>query len=133
MMHFLHPLPLLMLHHLMMMALMSTMSQEEVKEIWDKSEVVRYTPTTITAFPELLKELENTRNRGYAIDNEEHESGISCIADVIRDADNKVVAAISISTLAARMTPSFLEKNVPHLKKTAGKISAILGYVPPDR
>lgn len=114
-------------------ALMSTMTLAEVEDIWNKSQITQYTSTTITTFSDLINDLEAIRERGYAIDNEEHESGISCIADVIRDAENKVVAAISISTLAARMTPAFLEQNVPQLKKTACKISSILGYVPPDR
>lgn len=113
-------------------ALLATMMPEEVKEIWDQSEVKRYTASTITSYPELMNELERTRKRGYAIDNEEHEAGIVCIADVIRDADNKAIAAISISTIANRLNASFLEQNVPWLKKTARKISSILGHIPPD-
>lgn len=112
-------------------ALMATMTPNEVRDIWDKSEIQCFTPNTITTYDNLMHELDLTRERGYAIDNEEHESGIVCIADVIRDADNKAVAALSISTLAPRMNDSFLERNVPHLKKTAGKISSILGNVPP--
>ena len=107
-------------------ALLATMSEKEVREIWEKSDVKKYTPTTIITYPQLLEELETTRRRGYAIDNEEHEAGIACIADVIRDVDNKAVAAVSISTLAARMDDNFLALNVPRLHKTANKISAIL-------
>lgn len=113
-------------------ALLATMSESTVKELWDQSEITAYTPTTITSFPELLEDLTLIRKRGYAIDNEEHEAGIVCIADVVRDADNKAVAAISISTLVNRMDNAFLSKNVPQLKKTAAKISGILGYVPPE-
>nr|WP_302591990.1 IclR family transcriptional regulator [uncultured Marvinbryantia sp.] len=112
-------------------ALLATMSEKEVREIWEKSDVKKYTPTTIITYPQLLEELETTRRRGYAIDNEEHEAGIACIADVIRDVDNKAVAAVSISTLAARLDDNFLALNVPRLHKTANKISAILGNVLP--
>lgn len=111
-------------------ALMATMTEKEVKKIWEQSDIKRYTPNTITSYPEMLKELDAIRQRGYAIDNEEHESGIICIADVIRDADNHAVAALSISTLATRMNSAFLEKNVPQLKRTADKISCVLGHVP---
>ena len=111
-------------------ALMATMSESEVRDIWEHSEIIPYTPHTITKYSELLKELEIIRKRGYAIDDEEHESGIVCIADVIRDSSNKAVAALSISTLASRMDQDFLDKNIPLLKKTVSRISSILGYVP---
>ena len=39
--------------------------------------------------------------------------GIGCIADVIRDADNRAVAAISISTLTVRMDENFLIRTIP--------------------
>lgn len=55
---------------------------------------------------------------------------IGCIADVIRDADSKVVAAISISTLTVRMDEDFLNRTIPLLHKTAKTISSMLGYVP---
>lgn len=111
-------------------ALMATMSESEVRDIWEHSEIIPYTPHTITKYSELLKELEIIRKRGYAIDDEEHESGIVCIADVVRDSNDKAVAALSISTLASRMDQDFLDKNIPLLKKTVSRISSILGYVP---
>lgn len=113
-------------------ALMASMTDNEVKEIWKNSEIKQYTPTTITTLPKMLEELEQIRKRGYAIDNEEHEAGIVCIADVIRDVDNHAVAALSISTIATRMDEDFLRLNVPRLHKTANKISAILGYASPE-
>ncbi len=111
-------------------ALLATMSEPEVREVWEHSEIVQYTPSTITKYSDLLKELELIRSRGYAIDNEEHEAGIGCIADVIRDSNNKAVAALSISTLVSRMDQAFLEENVPRLKKTVSQISSILGHIP---
>ena len=111
-------------------ALLATKSEPEVREVWEHSEIVQYTPATITKYSDLLKELELIRSRGYAIDNEEHEAGIGCIADVIRDSNNKAVAALSISTLVSRMDQAFLEENVPRLKKTVSQISSILGHIP---
>ncbi len=111
-------------------ALMACMTFQEAKEVWEGSEIQSFTPNTITTFDKMVTELELTRKRGYSIDNEEHELGICCIADVIRDAENKVVAAISISTLSTRMDAAFIDKNVPLLHSTANKISSILGHVP---
>lgn len=110
-------------------ALMATMPEDKVKEIWNQSEIIQYTPSTITNFSDLLADLAEIKKRGYAIDNEEHEAGIVCIADVIRNADDEAVASLSISTLANRVDNAFLEKNVPQLKKTARAISSLLGNI----
>ena len=58
--------------------------------------------------------------------------GIGCIADVVRDADNRAIAAISISTLTVRMDENFLIRTIPLLHKTAQTFSAMLGYVPSE-
>jgi DNA-binding IclR family transcriptional regulator len=61
------------------------------------------TPHTITSVSDLWKELEATRERGFAVDDQENEVGINCIAMPVRlDASLQPMGAISISALAFR-------------------------------
>ena len=76
---------------------------EEVNTLWSHSKVVRKTPYTITDFDEFLKCLEDIRQRGYALDNEENESGVRCIAACLCDYQGKPRYAFSISAPVSRM------------------------------
>lgn len=56
-----------------------------------------FTQNTITDGGVLKEELSAIRERGYAVDNMEHEFGITCVAVPIRNSENRVVAAYSVS------------------------------------
>jgi len=88
-----------------------------------------FTMKTITTIEALEKELENVRQKGYALDRGEHEFEVRCVAAPIYDINGNVVAAISISGPAGRMEP--LENNQELIQKvcqTARAISEKLGY-----
>lgn len=57
------------------------------------------TKNTITDFDVLRAELEQVRERGYAIDDREHNEHLFCIGAPIFDSSGRVVAALSISSL----------------------------------
>jgi IclR family acetate operon transcriptional repressor len=63
----------------------------------------RLTEHTITARGELDRELEATQERGFAVDEEESETGLTCVAAAIRGADGRPGWAISVSGLSERM------------------------------
>jgi IclR family acetate operon transcriptional repressor len=65
----------------------------------------RYTPNTILGRDRLAAELEQVRRRGYATDDEECETGASCVACAVIGLDGSPVGGISVSGLAARMSP----------------------------
>lgn len=109
-------------------AIMSCLSDEEVEQIWSSSAIERRTQYTITDFRVFKKELERVRINGYAIDNEENELGIRCIAAPVYDYSSRPLYAISISTLAGRMPDSVIPRFAEELLKTAGELSMVLGY-----
>jgi DNA-binding IclR family transcriptional regulator len=78
--------------------------------------LVRYTPHTIIMPGLLRKELARTLERGYEINREESEVGISAVAAPILDHRRQVIAAISITGNAQRLD---LERLAPAVR-TAG-------------
>jgi IclR family acetate operon transcriptional repressor len=68
------------------------------------------------------------RKTGYALDNEEHSEGVRCVAAPIHNMDGEVIAAISVSAPAIRVTLDAAKRSVKNLVvETAHKISQQLG------
>jgi len=88
----------------------------------------RRTPRTITSLRRLEAELAGVVKRGYAVDNEELNQGVVCVAAPVRDHAGEVVAAISLSLLKARVTDARLEKIAQEVIRTAAIISGAVGY-----
>ena len=80
--------------------------------------------------PEALRaELEKTRRRGYAVDDEELEEGLRCIAVPVLDAQRQPVAAVSVSGPSFRVTAQKLPSIANHLLQCVRGISVDMGYV----
>lgn len=109
-------------------SILSWLPAEEVGRIWRSSEIVKFSDKTITDLSRMQQELEASRERGYAVDDEEHEQGVRCIAVAIRNWAGTPVAAVSISAPVARMDETMMERMLPKLKKTALEISRMLGF-----
>ena len=77
--------------------LLAHLDEQEVDRIVRDHGLRRFTPATITQRDALATELARIREQGYALDNEEIELGLKCVAAPVRDASGRVVAAISIS------------------------------------
>jgi len=110
-------------------AILAHLPEKKVKEIWDNSKIVKYTDYTITDFEELKTELEDIRQKGYAVDNEENEIGVRCIGVPIFNRHGKVEAAISISGPAIRVTESKISNFSIKVMNTASLISRELGFI----
>lgn len=83
---------------------------------------------TITDPTRFRAELEYIAQGHCAVDNQENVLGIRCIGAPVFDRKAEVVAAISISGLAVRLTDERLEELAVHLLETARAISERLGY-----
>ena len=66
------------------------------------------TPNTITEVERLEREAATAVQQGYALDDEEAEIGVSCIAAPVRDASGTMVAALSVSAPAGRRQPEWV-------------------------
>lgn len=109
--------------------LLSTLTDEELADRWPGLKVVRYTNNTIVSLEQMKRELEKVRTRGYALDNEEHELGVRCVAAAIHNHLGVTVAAISISTPSSRMKDrESVLKNAALVRDAARMISERLGF-----
>ncbi len=86
------------------------------------------TPNTITTVEALKIELNLTQRRGYAIDNEENEVGISCVGAPIFDYNATPIAAISISVPDQRINQESYEILGPLVMEAAHMVSRRKGY-----
>lgn len=106
-------------------AFLAFQSEELIRKIAAQG-LPSHTANTITSLDALLAELELTRKRGFAIDNEEIEVGVRCVGAPIRDSMGRVFAAVSVSAPAERMPDSRLMGLAPTVIQTANDISAAL-------
>jgi DNA-binding IclR family transcriptional regulator len=88
----------------------------------------RLTARTITTLAGLRDDFVRIRRRGYALDNEEHEEGVSCVATPVFDASAMAPAAISVSAPTARIVHADTDELGHLLSDHAAAISATLGY-----
>ena len=108
-------------------AILAHFSDEELELALEK-ELTRYTCNTVTDLDALKKVLTEIRKKGLAMDNQEVELGLCCLAAPIFDLTGSAVAAISISGPTTRLTKKRITELMPCLKSAVVDISRQLGY-----
>jgi len=110
-------------------ALLSSLPTDQIVKLFKEAPLTKRTSMTITDPIKLLEELKLTKERGYAIDNGEHEEGIKCFAAPIKGYSGDIVGAISITGLKREFdTTDEKTKAVAMVRKSASDISYALGY-----
>ena len=108
-------------------SILAFLPNDEIRAIWNRTVPIQFTPQTITSLAAMEKEIALIRQRGYAVDDEEHELGVRCVAAPILDFSGSPVAAISLSAPAIRLTDSEIEKYAPMVLDAASNISRYFG------
>lgn len=109
--------------------LLAFQSAEYVKRVIERG-LTAYTTKTLTRREGVLEMLQEVKQRGYAIDDEESESGLRAIAAPVRNHSGAVIAALGVAAPVQRMSKKMLPACVPSVISTANAVSARLGYVP---
>ena len=90
---------------------------ENERQLYMPKRFAKFTENTILSEKELLIDLQKTRERGYSIDNMEHEYGVKCFAVPIFGNDGRVIAAISVSGPSLRFDDGTVQKNAGILEQ----------------
>jgi IclR family transcriptional regulator, acetate operon repressor len=89
-----------------------------------------YTARTITDPGRLATELEAIRAQGYAVDDEERNEGMRCVAAPIRDAYGETIAGLSVSGPVSRVAPDRIPDFAEKVIAAAEAVSLALGARP---
>lgn len=111
-------------------SILAFLPEQEFAEIWSRTKLIPFTNNTIVDIAQMHTELANIRKNGYAIDNEEHELGIRCVAVPIRDFSGAPIGAISISAPCARLSDEIVPEYAQLLQSATSSISCYLGNRP---
>lgn len=108
-------------------ALLAFQDEPVRRQLLARLQLEPHTPHTITDRAGLAAQIGEIRARGYAVDDEEIEVGLRCVAAPIRDHSGAVAAAVSISGPTTRITAASLEDVARAVGDCARTIARELG------
>lgn len=111
-------------------AILAFLDDAEREGLIAQAPLERHTDRTLTSADALRADLAASRDRGYAIDAEEHENGIHCVAAPILHADGTVAGSMSISAPTSRVDRATLLAFAEPLLDAARRASGDLGHTP---
>ena len=104
-------------------AILAGMDWPRVRELLGRGRLQAFTPKTVTSYERLEAALKEIRERGYALDWEENEPGVHCIAAAVTDASQQPIASVSISGPAVRITKETVPAIAERVVAAAEQIS----------
>lgn len=111
--------------------LLAHKNDEDLERILKDVPWTAYTRNTITKRPTLLRQLKAIKEQGYAIDREELEVGLICVAVPVWNDINLVIGAISASGPSSRFREEAIGDYVDILRRGAGRVREKIGNYNP--
>jgi IclR family transcriptional regulator, acetate operon repressor len=102
-------------------AILAELPEEQVQDLLRRTGMPEHTEHTITDPEAFAKALLWVVEHGYAIDDQEQEHGVRCVAVAVPNAPTRL--GLSVSGPATRMTPAVVEQAVPMLREAAASLS----------
>lgn len=112
-------------------ALLAWYPSEKVADILKRNGFQRFTSLSLSSPESLERDLARTRERGYAIDDQERADGMRCVAAPIFNAYGEPVAGLSVSGPAFRMALSDTARIGALVRTAADKVTEATGGVRP--
>ncbi|GAA3936030.1 IclR family transcriptional regulator [Actinomadura viridis] len=111
-------------------AILSGLPPEEAREIVPKLRLAQRTPGSITDPAALLREIETSRLRGYALEAEAFIAGVTGVAVPVMVA-GRPAGAVAVCGPTSRMPRRRLEALAPHIQQLLVRAAAVPPAVPP--
>jgi IclR family acetate operon transcriptional repressor len=108
-------------------ALLAQMTDDRLSRHIATAPLDRFTARSLTDPAELRADLQETRARGYAIDDEEKTEGMRCIAAPVFDWQGEAVAGLSVSGPVSRVSLPQTQRLAEAVLRAAADLSAALG------
>jgi DNA-binding IclR family transcriptional regulator len=109
-------------------AILAFLPRDEFERFLSRVTFKPHGPNTITTKKNFRLAVEDIRNRGYAVDDQEMSAGLRCVAAPVFDHTGRAAYAISVSGPSLRMTPKRIEEIHPLVQKICRRISQQLGH-----
>ena len=106
-------------------ALLAAKTDTEIERYWNTVHKKKFTDKTIETYEDLLKDIQEVRVRGYALDRSEHERGIVCIGSSFATYQNRSAGAFSTSVGINDIQK--LDGFIPLVLETAKRLTEVLG------
>ncbi|MDF7801000.1 IclR family transcriptional regulator [Pontiellaceae bacterium B1224] len=102
-------------------------SVTEPRQFIQSLELTKHTEQTDTTLEDVLASIEETRKKGYAMDEEEFMTGVRCMAAPVKNAFGKTIAAIGITASTSTFTKAKIRTMAKKLQRAAAEISSNMG------
>jgi IclR family transcriptional regulator, KDG regulon repressor len=109
-------------------AILAYLPEDEAEAIISIMGLTSYTAHTLRTLADVKKNLREAAERGYALDRQETERGLSAVAAPIWSRDGHVIAAVGMAGPTLRFRGKELARKIALTKETTAKISASLGH-----
>ena len=107
--------------------LISHLPEDRQRELLDK-DLESFTTFTKTDKEQILEECKQILEQGYALDNEEYDLSMRCVAAPVYNSKGKLAAAVGISGPVTRLHDDNINEYIDAVKEAAQNISSNLGY-----
>jgi IclR family transcriptional regulator, KDG regulon repressor len=108
-------------------AILAALQPDQLKRFLDRSGMKPSTPKSITEVPVLLREIEEVRRTGIAIDDGEFNLEVRCLAVPVEDFTGKIVGALGISAPVWRLSRQALQSRAKIVQAAAARLGREFG------